>query len=81
MSCDAPPLKHDARARLCRKRGFREPVADHLKNLLDALPNDVRDRGAGNDLRRIALMVVRAAGTLMTRARPTHRSAPCHITS
>ena len=34
------------RPRLCRKGGIREPVPDHFKNLLGAMPDDVRDRGA-----------------------------------
>src|SRR5207237_8975382 len=39
------------------KWGIREAVPHHFKNLLGALPNDVRDRGAGHDLRNIPLTV------------------------
>src|SRR5229473_8612461 len=39
--------------RLCRKGGIREPVPDHFKNLLGAVPDDVRDRGMGHDLREV----------------------------
>src|SRR4051812_5338485 len=49
--------QHTPRPRLCRKRGIREPVLDHLKNLLGAMANDVRDRRAGHDLRNIAIVV------------------------
>ena len=44
------------RPRLCRKGRIREPVPDHLKNLLGAMPDDVSDRGPRNDLRRITFV-------------------------
>src|SRR6266404_13577 len=45
------------RLRLCRKRGIREPVPDHFKTLLGTMPDDVRDRGPGHDLRKVPLVV------------------------
>src|SRR5215216_2783695 len=48
--------QHNSRPRLCSKGGIREPVPDHFKNLLGAVPDDVRDRGAGHDLRNIPLV-------------------------
>src|SRR5688572_23357692 len=35
----SPAAQDNPRPRLCRKRGIREPVPDHFKNLLGAMPD------------------------------------------
>src|SRR4051812_29815024 len=53
----SPSAQDHPRPRLCHERGIREAVPDHFKNLLGAVPNDVRNRGSRHDLRRIPLVV------------------------
>ena len=49
--------QHDSRLGLRGKGGSGKPVPDHLKNLLDAVADNVRDRGTGHDLRSIQFVV------------------------
>jgi hypothetical protein len=49
----------NASLRLRREGGILKPVPDHLKNLLDAMPHDIRYRGAGYDLWNIPFVVAR----------------------
>src|SRR5579864_6988981 len=48
--------KNDASARLAGEQRNREPVAHHLQDLLDARLDDVSERGAGYELRLLALI-------------------------
>jgi len=47
VSCEAPPLSTTRAFGSAAKGEIREPIPDHFKNLLGAVPNDVRQRGRG----------------------------------
>src|SRR3954451_6822293 len=64
------------RPRLCRKRGIREPVPDHFKYLLGAMPDDVRDRGARDDLRRIMFLACAWNRHQLARVGPAGQHGP-----
>src|SRR5262245_7727605 len=49
--------QHHARTRIRRKRRGGEPVAHHFQNFLDAGADDAHEGGAGDDVRRLALVL------------------------
>src|SRR4051812_219020 len=71
-----PAAQDNPRPRFCRKGGIREPVPDHFKNLLGAMPDDIRDRGARDDLRSIVFLPCGRNRHQLARVRPAGQHGP-----